>query len=150
MPLEADLNHTATTTSWEEIEALREQKPSETRSHQTAVTSYMQFRLHTIKLLVAGRKDGLQMVALFTEHALEIIFTLQAVLLFHLLRTAGVALGTDLQMVTWKVERQSVSAPAIRPKREGLAFHAQSSSRSPGRAFVEAQPLRRSKRARGT
>lgn len=82
----------------------------------------MQFRSHTIKLLVAGREDGLQMVALFTEHALEIVFTLQAVLLFHLLRAAGVALGTDLQMVSWKVERQSVSALAIRSKRERLAF----------------------------
>lgn len=82
----------------------------------------MQLRSHTIKLLVTGCKDGLQMIALFTDHTFEIVFTLQAVLLFHLLRTAGIALGTDLQMVTWKVKRQSVSPVALRSKRQGLDF----------------------------
>lgn len=58
----------------------------------------------TVKLLVTGSKDGLQVIALFADHTFEIIFTLQAVFLLHLLRAAGIALGTDLQMITWKIK----------------------------------------------
>lgn len=62
----------------------------------------------TIKLLVTGSKDGLQMIALFADHTFEIVFTLQAVLFLHLLRAAGITLRADLQMITWKIKCRTI------------------------------------------
>lgn len=49
------------------------------------------------------------MVALFADHTFEIILTLQAVFLLHLLRAAGVTLGTDLQMIPWKRKCRTIN-----------------------------------------
>lgn len=65
--------------------------------------------IHTIKLLVTGSEDGLQMIALLADHTFELIFTLQAVLLLHLLRAAGITLRADLQMVTWKIKCRTIN-----------------------------------------
>lgn len=76
----------------------------DSRTKHTLLLTWAKVPVPTVKLLVTGSKDSLQLIALFADHAFEIIFTLQAVFLLHLLRAAGIALGTDLQMITWKIK----------------------------------------------
>jgi hypothetical protein len=49
------------------------------------------------------------MIALLADHTFKIIFTLQAVLLLHLLRATGITLGAYLQMITWKIKSKTVN-----------------------------------------